>query len=324
MNKLIIVILVLIILFFVGGTVFLLLRRSSRTVTEDGSEDPEVNSANKWIPIVPNMDDGILELTGHRYVGFIKLHGINYSYSDEATQKQIENGIDGVLSVMAKQPRPYTRFQLTKSIHMENYLQRKADKADDVINRFPELEQEFDEYYEFIKSSTFKNGKKDQSITKKESYLLVSINDFSDPSLEMSGEERRQKAKDKFFEIARSLLKQYKTIGVYSYVCNAYDLVELFASVFHRENNLFADFLLKYDENLGEYLSGSQVAVGGDRETFSSSPNEVMVETLVSAWNTLNTDIINNDVRQDDISRENAFALMQALKSLEEEVKEIY
>ena len=106
--------------------------------------------------------------------------------------------------------------------------------------------------------------------------------------------------------------ESFRSAGIQTYLLNTIDIIELFTSIYRREESSRPDLL--FDQ------SYTGVMVSGDEDTNSASEIVRFTAILEGAKNRLAEELINNP-NITDVSRNNAIRVSNAIDNIQRKIK---
>lgn len=299
------------IIFFVGVIAVLIYWRVQAGKMEytkhDRSEEISQDNTQALLPFEQIRLNRIF-LGKQRYVVFVKVEPFNYLVRSEEGKdafainlRRAFNGFDFRLNL----------FTHTRKMVNDKMLRRLRSSIDEVVANHPDQRDYAEEYFRHLSVINVRDPLTGDLRRVKDYYIVIPWEPTSDEA-GMSEQELEYRAKEELMRRYTQVIESFRTAGISSKLLNTIEIIELFTSVYRREESNRADLL--FDNS---YIS---VMVSGDADTKGASEMVRFTAIIEGARNRLSEEIINNPSIS-EANRAQAVKVSEALENIERRIR---
>ena len=193
----------------------------------------------------------------------------------------------------------------------DKMLRKLSETIEDTLSVHPDQKEYAEEYFRHLSVINVRDPLTGDLRRVKDFYIVVPW----EPTQEEAGmteQELEYRAKEELRRRIHQVRESFRSAGIQTYLLNTIDIIELFTSIYRREESSRPDLL--FDQ------SYTGVMVSGDEDTNSASEIVRFTAILEGAKNRLAEELINNP-NITDVSRNNAIRVSNAIDNIQRKIK---
>ena len=230
--------LIMLVIIGAAGIILLLCIKKADPKGQDRTEDPNIKSAQEFLPFEDIREDMIL-LGQHRYRAVLACTATNYHLKTAREKENIEMAFQRFLNSISF---PITFFLQTKVIDNTDRLKSLKAEIERTVSDFPNIANYAEQYLSDMASLNEKLGNNQQ----KRRYIIVTY-DNADELSELTEEEKVIHAAKEIRHRCNLVLNNLETVGVTARMMDTRELIELVYSCYWRDDYSYAEQISKGD-----------------------------------------------------------------------------
>lgn len=238
MGPAIIIALIMLVIIGATGIILMLCIKKADPKGQDRTEDPNIKSAQEFLPFEDIREDMIL-LGQHRYRAVLACTATNYHLKTAREKENIEMAFQRFLNSISF---PITFFLQTKVIDNTDRLKSLKTEIEHTVSDFPNIANYAEQYLSDMASLNEKLGNNQQ----KRRYIIVTY-DNADELSELTEEEKVIHAAKEIRHRCNLILNNLETVGVTARMMDTKELIELVYSCYWRDDYSYAEQISKGD-----------------------------------------------------------------------------
>lgn len=260
------ILITLIMVLIVGGTVVALLffLKKTDTSVKDDTENPNLKTAQEFLPFEDIRDDMII-LDKRHYRAVLACSSLNYHLKTAGEKEQIELSFQRFLNSISF---PVTFFLQTKVIDNTERLARLKKEISSTLNSFPGMHDYAEQYFAEMQHLNERLGNSQQ----KKRYIIITYDDVEDLSA-LNEFEKADYAAKELHNRCLMIQGNLDAVGVTSHIMSTEELIELVYSTYHRDNYSFSSSVAS-----GDCFS---LFVDGEEDRFANMPHAQLLDVIL-------------------------------------------
>lgn len=243
-----------------------------------------------------------------RYVTYIKVKPFNYLIRSEEGKDAFAINLRNAYNGFDFRTQIFTH---TRKMVNDKMLRKLSETIEDTLSVHPDQKEYAEEYFRHLSVINVRDPLTGDLRRVKDFYIVVPW----EPTQEEAGmteQELEYRAKEELRRRIHQVRESFRSAGIQTYLLNTIDIIELFTSIYRREESSRPDLL--FDQ------SYTGVMVSGDEDTNSASEIVRFTAILEGAKNRLAEELINNP-NITDVSRNNAIRVSNAIDNIQRKIK---
>ena len=256
--------LIMLVIIGAAGIILMLCIKKAAPKGQDRTEDPNIKSAQEFLPFEDIREDMIL-LGQHRYRAVLACTATNYHLKTAREKENIEMAFQRFLNSISF---PITFFLQTKVIDNTDRLKSLKAEIERTVSDFPNIANYAEQYLSDMASLNEKLGNNQQ----KRRYIIVTY-DNADELSELTEEEKVIHAAKEIRHRCNLVLNNLETVGVTARMMDTRELIELVYSCYWRDDYSYAEQISK-----GDCFS---LFVEGETDRYHEVPKVKMLDLIL-------------------------------------------
>lgn len=243
-----------------------------------------------------------------RYLTYLKVEPFNYLIRSEEGKDAFALNLRNAYNGFDFRTQIFTH---TRKMVNDKMLRKLSETIEETLAAHPDQEEYANEYFRHLSVINVRDPLTGDLRRVKDFYIVIPW----EPSPEEAGmteQELEYRAKEELRRRTEQVKESFRTAGIQSYLLNTIEIIELFTSIYRREESSRPDLL--FDQ------SYTGVMVSGDEDSNTVSEVVRFSAILQGAKNRLAEEIINNP-NMTEASRNNAIRVSNALDNIERKIK---
>lgn len=249
--------------------------------SEDGgtvASTEGMKTAQEFLPFV-DIEDGVIDLGGFKYRMIIECSSINYNLKTNTEQNIVEGSFRKFLNSINY---PISFFIQTKEINYGTIISSLKKDIEETLEVYPQLRDYAEVYFDEIKhmKQSIDNTKQ------KKKYIIIPYEEAITMN-ELSSDEKKSYSMGEIHNRASQIIDGVNGLGLVARALNTNDIIELFYSINHRDDDSFGETI-----GTGDYLAD---IVG--KENFQPEKTDELkaaIEILQEAENRIRVNILDH------------------------------
>lgn len=244
-----------------------------------------MKSSQDFLPFA-NIENDILDLGGFQYRMIIEVSSVNYILKNEQEQEILEISFRNFLNSI---DYPFSMFIQTREIDLNAVTNNLKKDINEICKNFPGLREYGENYYRYIVSLKERTG-----CTKQKRKFIIIPYDETIRMPELDVAAKKSYSYEQIYERAYQIIDSLATLGLQGKVLNTNEIIELFYSLTHRNDDTIVDYIAD-----GTYMSEY---VKGRNKSHATNELEEAIQILQEAENRFNINVLSSNLTASQIS----------------------
>lgn len=267
-----------------GTMAFVLVRMLKKTnntggqPAESGKVSISTESSQNFVPF-STVENDVMYLGGYEYRAIIEVSSVNYHFKNPDEQDALENSFSTLLNMIQY---PFSMFVQTREIDINDIVVRLSKNIDQTVAVFPGLADYGRNYLAYMRMLKAQTGCTKQ----KKKYIVLSCNEGNVADGE-SDADRKTLTVDALKERVDLVRNNLSAVGLTSRMLTTPEIVELFYSLTHREDDSIVDGIRD-----GQYTA--DIVCGRKKERLT--PLDDAIRIIQEAENKYTLEVMSSDL----------------------------
>ncbi len=287
----------------IGGLVVFVMKTLKKMNGETkgaATKSSVMKSAQDFLPFA-NIENDILDLGGFQYRMIIEVSSVNYILKNEQEQEILEISFRNFLNSI---DYPFSMFIQTREIDLNAVTNNLKRDINEICKTFPGLREYGENYYRYIVSLKERTG-----CTKQKRKFIIIPYDETIKMPELDPPAKKSYSYEQIYERANQIVDALATLGLQGHVLNTNEIIELFYSLTHRNDDTIVDYIAD-----GTYMSEY---VKGRNKSQAANELEEAIQILQEAENRFNINVLSSNLTASQISALRMFSTKLATDKAE-------
>ena len=218
----------------VGLFVFLTLKKMNGETQGVATKSSVMKTAQDFLPFA-NIENDILDLGGFQYRMIIEVSSVNYILKNEQEQEILEISFRNFLNSI---DYPFSMFIQTREIDLNAVTNNLKRDINEICKTFPGLREYGENYYRYIVSLKERTG-----CTKQKRKFIIIPYDETIKMPELDTAAKKSYSYEQIYERANQIVDALAPLGLQGHVLNTNEIIELFYSLTHRNDDTIVDYI---------------------------------------------------------------------------------
>ena len=288
------VIFLLVFVVIIGGLVFMVMRTMKKLNADSKGvavKSSSMKTAHDFLPFA-SIENDVIDLGGYQYRMVIEVSSTNYILKNPQEQEVLEISYRNFLNSISY---PFSIFIQTREIDLNAVIGNLKRDINETCKTFPGLREYGEVYYKYIVSLKERTG-----CTKQKRKFIIVPYDETIKMPELDDGAKKSYSHEQIYERALQVVDGLATLGLTGHVLETNEIVELFYSLTHRNDDTIVDYIAN-----GSYMSEY---VKGRNKSHAVDALEEAIQIIQEAENKFNVQVMSENLTAGQLDALRAFS----------------